>query len=89
MSISNNVWLWFDKKNLDLHHKYCLSDFPDNCSGHLFYPGERCVTSGIVNFKSLANMNGTVNVTVPFRFKNFTYVGAHFDTVTTGSVCTL
>lgn len=45
-----------------------------------FCPGRRSVGSARVDFKEFGNMNGTVNVTTPFKGFNFT--GAEFRTET-------
>lgn len=45
-----------------------------------FYPEKRTVGYAYVDFRELANMNGTVNVTTPFE--RFNYTGANFRTET-------
>nr|XP_022900792.1 uncharacterized protein LOC111413892 [Onthophagus taurus] len=54
-----------------------------NVSCKVFNPGSRLVGRADVDFKEFGNMNGTVNVTTPF--KGFDHIGVHFVTLTTSS----
>lgn len=46
----------------------------------VFYPSDRSVAEARVDFQEFSNMNGTVNVTTPYKGLNFTSV--HFVTET-------
>jgi hypothetical protein len=69
-----------DKETLVTEMSYTNSDAYHNITCEAFYPENQSVAFAEVDFRELDNMNGTVNVTIPFR--NVNYVGAHFNTKT-------
>nr|XP_023014255.1 uncharacterized protein LOC111504020 [Leptinotarsa decemlineata] len=58
-------------KSLGDHH---------NLTCEAFYPEDRSVAYGTVDYKELANMNGMFNITIPHR--SLKYTGAYFNTKT-------
>jgi hypothetical protein len=73
-----------DKETLVTEMSYTNSDAYHNITCEAFYPENQSVAFAEVDFRELDNMNGTVNVTIPFR--NVNYVGAHFNTKTNARV---
>ncbi|KAJ3640007.1 hypothetical protein Zmor_003331 [Zophobas morio] len=69
-----------DKETLVTEMSYRSSDAYHNITCEAFYPENRSFAFARVDYKGLDNMNGTLNVTIPFR--NVSYVGARFNTKT-------
>ncbi|KYB29704.1 hypothetical protein TcasGA2_TC031518 [Tribolium castaneum] len=71
----------FDNKDtLVTEMSYSSSDTYHNITCEAFYPEKRSFAFAKVDYNGLGNMNGTVNVTIPFG--NVNYTGAHFNTKT-------
>ncbi|KAJ8978166.1 hypothetical protein NQ317_004215 [Molorchus minor] len=73
-----------DKQFIMTEIKYDLQGDHHNLTCEAFYPEDRSVAYGTVDYKELANMNGMFNVTLPHKSLN--YAGAYFTTQTNAAV---
>ncbi|KAG5880871.1 hypothetical protein JTB14_004019 [Gonioctena quinquepunctata] len=69
---------FIDRQLLVTEIKYKSLGDHHNLTCEAFYPEDRSVAYGTVDYKELANMNGMFNITIPHRSLNYT--GANFKT---------
>ncbi|KAL3290379.1 hypothetical protein HHI36_023721 [Cryptolaemus montrouzieri] len=72
------------KKAIVLKGSYRGSDSHHNLRCQVFKPEDDEVIFGKLNFKELANMNGLINITIPYEHMN--YAGVNFTTETSAYV---
>ncbi|XP_018566495.1 uncharacterized protein LOC108907336 [Anoplophora glabripennis] len=69
-----------DKQFLETNFKFASLSDHYNLTGQIFHPEKRSVAYATVDYKELGNMNGLINVTVPYKSLNYT--GALFSAKT-------